>query len=525
MIGVILLVSLLVVVIAFMCIRFTLLTKIEEDYREIGVMKAMGLRVSDIKRIYLSKYALIAGVGSTLGFALSFLLQGILLENIRLYMGESENTSVGWVFGMIGSLFVFFAILAYVNGVLKRFYKISGAEAIRFGMSKEPVKGTKRFHLNGNNLLTANIHLGIKDVLSRKRLYGTMLAVLVISTFIMIVPQNLYNTISSEDFIKYMGIGKSDLRIDVQQTENIAEKSSEIRNMMRQDSTISKYAVFTTKTFKVKMKDGSEERIKVELGDHSQFPVEYSEGRAPVSEDEVALSVLNAEELVRKVGDTLPVVINGVETDLTVSGIYSDITNGGKTAKAVFDDNSAEIMWVVFAAKLSDPTLIGRKVSEYGNEFSYAKVSDINQYILQTFGSTMSSVGKASYSAIAVALILSVFITLLFMKMLIAKDRHSISVLKAIGFTNSDIQTQYIARSVFILMLGMALGTLLANTLGEMIAGGLISSFGAATFQFTINPITAYLISPMLLVSFVLIATIIGTLGAGRLKISENIKG
>lgn len=50
MIAVILLISLLVVAIAFMCIRFTLLTKIEEDYREIGVMKAIGLRVADIQK-------------------------------------------------------------------------------------------------------------------------------------------------------------------------------------------------------------------------------------------------------------------------------------------------------------------------------------------------------------------------------------------------------------------------------------------------------------------------------------------
>jgi len=38
MIGVILLVSALVIVVAFLCIRFSLLAKIEEDYREIGVM-------------------------------------------------------------------------------------------------------------------------------------------------------------------------------------------------------------------------------------------------------------------------------------------------------------------------------------------------------------------------------------------------------------------------------------------------------------------------------------------------------
>ncbi|MCK7467805.1 MAG: ABC transporter permease [Desulfosudis oleivorans] len=50
LIALILLVGALVVAIAFLCIRFTLLAKIEDDYREIGVMKAIGLRVSDIKQ-------------------------------------------------------------------------------------------------------------------------------------------------------------------------------------------------------------------------------------------------------------------------------------------------------------------------------------------------------------------------------------------------------------------------------------------------------------------------------------------
>lgn len=440
-------------------------------------------------------------------------------------MGESGNDLVGWLLGIIASLFVFLLILAYVYRVLNQFHKISAAEAIRFGITQVKTTRKSRLRLSNNKLLNTNIYLGMKDVLMRKRLYGTMLAVLVISTFIMIVPQNLYNTISSEDFIKYMGIGNSDLRIDIQQTEDISEKTSQIRNKMQKDSAISQHVLLTTKSFKAKMKDGSRERIKIELGDHSKFPVEYSIGRAPVAENEIALSVLNADEWSLKIGDTMVIEVEGLEKELIVTGIYSDITNGGKTTKAVFTDNSAAIMWAVLVAELSDTTLIENKVKEYAGQFPFAKVSDIDQYIRQTFGSTMQSVGKASYSAIGAALLLSMLITVLFMKMLAAKDRQSISVLKAIGFTNADIQLQYVTRTVFILIVGIVMGTILANTLGEILAGALISTFGASTFHFTINPLTAYVLSPLLLISTVLIATIIGTLRVGQLKILDNIKG
>ncbi|RUT41405.1 ABC transporter permease [Paenibacillus anaericanus] len=524
MIAVILLISALVVVISFMCIRFTLLAKIEDDYREIGVMKAIGLRVSDIKKIYLAKYAAIAAAGSILGFALSIMFKGMLLENIRLYMGESDNSSLAFVLGLIGILLVFLAIIAYVNRVLKRFRKISAAEAIRFGSSQEKSTGAKRFSLSGNRLFSTNIFLGIKDVLARNRLYITMLAVLVISAFIIIVPQNLYNTISSKSFIQYMGIGSYDMRIDIQQADHISEKTAEIVKTMHSDKTISKFAVLTTKTFKAKMEDGSEENIKIELGDHSIFPIEYSVGRAPSSEDEIALSAINADELSKKVGDVITLVIQGKEKNLSVSGIYSDITNGGKTAKAVFTDNSADLMWSIICAELSDKSLVDGKVSEYANRFDFAKVSDIDEFVTQTFGSTISSVKMASNAAIAVALIITLLVTLLFMKMLVAKDRYSIAVMKAFGFTNSDITAQYVSRSVFVLIVGIVLGTLLANTAGELLAGAVISSFGASTFHFVVNPLSAYLLSPLLMIGTALIATIMGTLGAGQIKISENIK-
>lgn len=524
MIAVILLVSALVVAISLMCIRFTLLAKIEEDYREIGVMRALGLRVSDIKKIYLTKYAAIAAAGSLLGFALSNLFKGMLLENIRLYMGESEPLINAFLLGLIGVLLLFFVIIAFVNGMLKRFRKISAAEAIRFGTSQEKESDVRRFSLNANSLFNTNIFLGIKDVLSRKKLYATMLIVLVISSFIIIIPHNLYNTISSKSFIQYMGIGMYHIRFDIQQTDQILAKTEEIVSTLEKDSTIANATVLTTKTFKAITEEGTEENIKVELGDHSIFPIKYSKGIAPKAENEIALSAIHADEMNKKVGDVISLVVSGEEKELKVSGIYSDITNGGKTAKAVFQDSSADTMWSIVSVDLVDPSLIDEKVSEYAERFDYAKVSSIEQFVVQLFGSTIDSVKKASYTALCVAVVITFMITLLFVKMLVTKDRYSIALVKALGFTNSDIRAQFFSRSLFILLIGLVLGTVLANTLGEKLAGAVIASFGASTFQFSVTWLWAYLLNPIIMIAVVLIATVIGTSNAGHIKISEHIK-
>ncbi|MCF7933383.1 MAG: ABC transporter permease [Spirochaetia bacterium] len=524
MIAVILLVSLLIVAIAFMCIRFTLLAKIEDDYREIGIMKAIGLQLNDIKKIYLMSYALIAVTGSLLGLALSYVFKGLLLENIRLFMGESDNTALAPLLSLLGVLLIGAAVMIYVYRILHRFRSISAVEAIRYGGSQKRPHLHSRLSLNQNNLVPVNVFLGIKDVLSRKSLYATMLAVLIIAACIIIFPQNLYNTISSKDFISYMGVGSYDLRFDIQQTDSIPEKASLIAQALSADPEVTASAVYTTKVYTLITDEGSREQITVELGDHSVFPISYAQGSGVSSEDEIALSSINARELGTQVGDTLTLLLNGSPRVLTVSGIYSDITNGGKTAKASFSDPSARTMWAVISAALDDPSLAEEKTRGYAELFGYAKVSGVDAYIDQTFGSTIESVRKAAGAAAAVALAVSVLVTLLFMKMLIARDRYPIAVMKALGFTSADIRVQYISRSVFVLLIGVVLGTVAANTLGEVLAGKVIAAFGAASFSFTIDPFTAYLISPLMMAAAVLAATGIGVSRAGHITMIDHIK-
>jgi len=96
--------------------------------------------------------------------------------------------------------------------------------------------------------------------------------------------------------------------------------------------------------------------------------------------------------------------------------------------------------------------------------------------------------------------------------------------MKSLGFTNKDITIQYVARSLFVLIVGIVLGTLLANTLGELLASAVIASFGASAFTFVVNPLSAYLLCPLMMGCAVLVATVISTASAGQIKITDNIK-
>ena len=95
-----------------------------------------------------------------------------------------------------------------------------------------------------------------------------------------VVPVNFLYTIQSPDFVNYMGTGKSDIRIDLQQTENIEKRFKGVISYVKNDKE-EKYATFVTSTFKMVNADGTHENLNVEMGDFTTFPLDYIQGRAP----------------------------------------------------------------------------------------------------------------------------------------------------------------------------------------------------------------------------------------------------
>ncbi|MDR1237172.1 MAG: FtsX-like permease family protein, partial [Propionibacteriaceae bacterium] len=526
MIAVLVLVSLLVILVAFLCIRFTLLAKIEEDYREIGVLKALGMRVSQIAKLYTAKYGAIAGIACVLGFLLSLPLGVPLTENIRLFMGESGRGAIAPLVGALGAALIFAVVMLYVRAVLRRFRKISAAEAVRFGAPQEKSKVGKGFQLSRNRLFSRNVFLGVKDVLSRKKLYVTMFLVLVISSFILVVPQNIHNTISARSFMTYLGVGESDISVQLSQTQtdDVQQATAEIDAALASDSSIARHTVLSGMVFSMPTADGVTQRLRVDLGDHTAFPVAYSTGGAPTTGTEIALSSLNAEELAKTLGDELTLIVDGAQKRLTVCGIYSDITNAGKTAKAAFQASTADLMRVVIPIELRDKTMTAQTAARYQERFPFATVAVADEYLRQTFGGTLDAIQKASYASIAATVLLIMLVTLLFMKMLVAKDSYPIAILKSLGFTSMDIRKQYVTRSGLVAAFGVVIGVILANTLGELVGAALISALGATTFRFVVDPLYAYLFAPFLVAVCVLAATLLGIRDIRPLKISAYIK-
>lgn len=524
MIGILLLISLLVVLMTFMCIRFTLLAKIEEDYKEIGVMKAIGLQLKAIKKIYLAKYAAISMIGSLLGYLISLPLSYLLLKNIKLFMGESKNEGLSWILAVAGVLAVMLLMIAYVYVLLNRFKKISAVEAIRFSGANEKVNTKTRFNLRRLAFFSPDTRIGIIDIMNRKKIYLTMLLVFIISTFIMIVPALVYHTASSEEFVESLGFShKIDIATSLYQSTNSIENQDKIEDYLANDPDVEMYSKISTKNFDVKEAGVENGMLSVELGNHQKFPVNYLKGHAPRRINEIALSTINADEYNKKIGDPIILIREGREEKFIVCGIYANLFNGGKTAKAIFEDRTTPTIWTDISIKLKNPSKLTEKMNQYKEDLPFAKMNNAEQYRDQTFGSTIQSLLMVAIGASLVAVLITGLITSLFMKLLLVKDKKEIATLKAIGLTNQEIRNQYLARSLTILVIGIGLGTGLAMTLGKTISGLVSAGLGGVSVQLIGSPLI-YLGCPLLLLIVNYLTTRVVTAQAGKIEIAENLK-
>lgn len=497
--AVILLVSFLLILISVLCLRFTILTSLQEDMKQIGVMKAIGLPPRDIRIVYLSKYIVLAVAACICGYLLSLWTGEYFASNITLYIGAAPGHILVWFIPALAAGIVLLTVLLFCALVLRRLHKMTAAETLRAGASFGD-KGYARLPLHRSRMSGVNLFLGIKEVFGRPSSYLLLLFIFAACCFMVLVPAHFLNTVRSPGFVAMMGTGVSDLRIDLQPSEDLAAEFARIQDRLVRDPEVEKFASLMTARYGVVGSEGALENIYVETGDFSVFPLTYSSGRAPASDTEIALSSLNADSLEKGVGDRLTLVDGGgKELVFTVSGIYQDVTNGGKTAKALLSLRPDQLLRITIQADITAGTSIQAKMEQYAGLFPGAKVTDMNNYLSQTFGTTIRQIERATGLAVVIAACLSVLITSLYLNMLLAKESSRIAVMKSLGFMNAHIRAQYLTRMLIVLLAGIAIGTIGAGTLGEGLAGLLMSFMGASRIEFEIRPIVTYLACPLAL--------------------------
>ena len=507
MIMIILFVSVLVLTVALVCIRFIVLTGLEHDRKEIGMLKALGISKKDIRKLYFSKYIVIAAIADTVGICIAMLLKKTLGSQIEELYGNSQNEGLMILMATAGAIFISAITLFSIWRMLKRTEALSALKAL-FDMGRE-----KKKKQSAKNALP-------------------VILLAAASAMLMVVPANLLSTISAPEFVTYMGIGNSEIRMDIRQCEDIGKNASEMSSQLTKDSRVEAFVRLDTISTKVRTEDSTEINIMAEYGDHTIFPVSYSKGSAPVKKNEIALSMLNAKDLGLDVGDKIEVITETDTEFFEICGIYSDITNGGKTAKIASPyktvNESKEIMWSIFYVSLKDNADKNQWLEEYKaltENGMGMKVSDIASYVQATFGQTIEQIHMASVVAVIVAAGILFVVLLLFVRLRIARDRSDISLYKALGFRSKEAAFRYKREYACGVLLGILSGEILGFFAGSKLAGIMLRSLGADGFRFILNLPNVLVVIPLVIIVVCAIAVYIGVYEIKNIKPAECVTG
>lgn len=253
----------LLIVIALVCLRFTIMAALEEEYREIGVMKAIGLAPKKIGELYKMKYYLLGAVSCLIGFMLSFVFSSLFTQSVTLYMGKAAVSVWTFLLPLLGALAVFAMMIGSCTVVLRRIRKVSVVEAIR-GTDSNGKQGRKAFPVYKGRFRSVNISIGTRDVVNRLQSYVMPIFVFTLCAFLMVVPVNFLNTLQSPDFVGYTGVGYCEAVITLRYSDDIDERYAMVLDTLADDKDVSAYASRVTANYKVQNLDGKYENISIQ---------------------------------------------------------------------------------------------------------------------------------------------------------------------------------------------------------------------------------------------------------------------
>lgn len=501
--------SLLLIVIALLNLRFVIRGTLEEEVRQIGAMKALGLPSRQIAGLYLSKYSLMTLAACAVGGALAFPATAALTASIRVNYAAAP-TGLSTFFVPAGALFAVYGIVMLIcRSILGQIGRIQVVNALVHGSLLNEHQTARRARrltrhaksagladYRGRNVLN---WLTLQDLRAERSHWTLIPVVFFLTAVLMILPLNLLSTFESPRFITYMGAPESDLRADLQYTDGLEAAHTELMTLLAGDGRLGNLRVFATHLFQARGGEGWE-TLRVETGDFSTTAVEYLAGASP-AEGQLALSALNAAGLGVDVGDSLELRRNGQTDSVTISGIYQDVTNGGRTAKLQLDTAQHATGFIIYA-DLEDPAAAVAIAGEYSGAVPGLSVVPMREYVQQTLSYVTDAFRSTAVLALAFGIATAALLTTLFLRLRLAHDRPRHGVLASLGFSSRELAGQVLVKTLLATSAGTALGALFTATAGEFLVGQLLALTGTGLMQlqFLTQPLLAYGLVPILLI-------------------------
>lgn len=444
--------SLIIIITVICIIRFIISNSIYNDYKNIGIYKALGFTSKNINLIYLIQYSILSIISTIFGIALSkFTIDKMISSNLKIT--GMEKVTMSYTIPFISSFILIISIVFITSliGTLKT-RNIKPVEAIRENIKTNNISGKSIFASKLFNTFSPSAAIGIKGLINNKKSAAVIFITILITLYSGLSGVNLIHT---TDLIGrnlgYWGFDNS--MIDIKQTTNDKTFINKIENDIKSDKMVKGYTTFNFyMDSSFVNKNGEVEKfdtIQV-IGDNPElFGFMDMEGRDPKKTDEVSVSVNTAKDNKIYVGDYMQVYVNSKKLNLLVVGIYQSLNNLGRGIRlyenTVRDaDPGYEHMILL---DLKDKNNINSYINDI--KAKYGDKIEINDRQSE-FGKEISMMNEGSL--VSVMMIIVIMLSICFLNifnivlMNINQERKSYGIYKAIGMTSGQIRNSILIR-------------------------------------------------------------------------------
>ncbi|WP_195267712.1 ABC transporter permease [Eubacterium sp. 1001713B170207_170306_E7] len=514
------LVCIFLTAIGFLILRFTIVSAVEDDYREIGVMKALGFKNRQIRRLYLSKYIILSLMAGTAGFLLSIPFAGYMSKSISESLIMPQNR-LGLLMAALGAALVVGLTLLFCQLCLRRLARISPVDAIRQGNTGERFKPVGRSALYRRKKMPPVVFIALNDLISRFKSYTVLAITFVLCIAVMIIPLNLRHFITGTEMMTYLGMSGGDFYVagsnSYMDTADIEALRRSIEDALKKD--IPELEVQSEYISSVKISTDDEKTKETVSETMMAWPLDqyaYTSGTAPQLKNEVALTESIAARYGKTVGNTIRITTDSQEErDFIITGLYNSGMNLGNVLRLGPDNSLKQGYNVNFVGRLPEgdhEAMIDTLKANHKD----LKVMTPADYSAQYSGGFADQLNTIVLIVLMIIALIVFLITALFIRLRILEQKQSIAIMRSSGFRVSQIRNGLALQIFLVLMASAIAGSLLSGVFGEPMMNSLFSLFGVGGhISFSGNFFEIYILCPLALLAVVMTAVFTG---CGKIK-------
>ena len=529
-VGILLMVSLILVAVAFAILRFTIAFTLTEEFREIGVMKAIDIRNRKIRGLYLAKYAALSVIGTVTGLALSFPFGKMLMRlSSKSIMINNQNAAFA---NVLCAVLMVVVIMLFCYGCTRKVGKMPPIDAVRNGQTDERFRRKSIMSL-GRSRFPAAPFLALNDIVSSPKRFGIITFAFFLCLSLLLILSSTVSTAKSGTFANAFGLADFDISAKGQVMEFMAqdghEKLKEYLSGMEEDFADNNMPAHCMQEmmFKLPVSHGENAgSIILYQGTGTTADMyAYIEGTPPQSAGEIALTRLTANKLKANIGDTITIKTIDGDREFIITALFQTLMNRGEGVRLHEDEeiNYIQAQVAVFTLiKITDApdqkeiTRRMEKIQELYPELDSVKnrAACIADELKVT-----DTVDTVKRMVAVLTIILAALITVLMERSFIVKEQGEIALMKAIGTRNGKIYAYHTLRFAFVGSITVIVAEPFALPLTHLFIDPIFKMMGMElAVDYVISPLEMFLVFPLVILAATTTSAFLTSLHTVKIK-------